>query len=62
MEKVEKRAKREKGKGKRKVQKKRKSKYSLVMNKHKISNGGQKRTLLGGPEDSKRQERLVKRQ
>ena len=27
--------------------------YSLAKNKHKILNGGQKRTLLGGPKEGK---------
>ena len=35
--------------------------HSLAMNRYKIPNGGQKRTLLGGLRKEK-QERLVKRQ
>ena len=40
-------------KGKGKGRSKRPEENSLEMNKYKIPNGGQKRTLLGGPKERK---------
>ena len=46
-------------KNRRKAAQKGPEEHSLAKNKHKILNGGQKRTLLGGPKERKTKE-LVK--
>ena len=51
--------KRKRKKKRRKAARKGPEEHSLAKNKHKILNGGQKRTLLGGPEERKTRE-LVK--